>query len=168
MKRLIIRWSSLVLAILTAVMIYAFSADTGAESGQMSGEITEKVLNTVGITEQNTPPQEYAVIKENTHFSIRKLAHFSEYFLLGFFLCVFFCTFSMKRWAAALFALAISVLYATLDEWHQSFVPDRGPGVGDVLVDSAGALFGVLIVMLGAYVLMKRGRGMQKRTDKKD
>jgi hypothetical protein len=38
--------------------------------------------------------------------------------------------------AALLFCLA----YAVSDEWHQSFVPRRGPSAVDVLIDGLGAL----------------------------
>ncbi len=151
MKKLIVRYISLGLSILTAVMIFSFSADTGAESGKMSEEITEKVLSSVGINRENTPPKEYLEVKEKTHISIRKLAHFAEYCSLGFFLCVFFLTYSWSRLIAVLSSFGISVVYAILDEWHQSFVPQRGPGAVDVLIDSAGALFGAAVALLALY-----------------
>ena len=56
MKIYIIRAISLFLAILTAGMIFSFSADTGEESGSLSEEITEKVLDTVGVDKETMPP----------------------------------------------------------------------------------------------------------------
>lgn len=37
-------------------------------------------------------------------------------------------------------ALLFCLAYAASDEWHQSFVPGRGPSVRDVLIDGIGAL----------------------------
>ncbi len=44
------------------------------------------------------------------------------------------------------YALLITVLYGALDEFHQSFVPNRVPSIGDWLVDLAGAISGLLIL----------------------
>ncbi len=40
-------------------------------------------------------------------------------------------------------AVLLAVLYALSDEVHQVFVPGRGPGAGDVLIDTVGATLGV-------------------------
>ena len=160
MKIYIIRVISLFLSVLTAAMIFSFSADTAKESSQISSEITDKVLSSVGIDKETTPPAEYEKTKSKTEFSIRKLAHFAEYCLLGFFLCIFFRTFDRVFWLTLLFSLGVAVPYAALDEWHQSFVPGRGPGVKDVLIDSAGALVGAVVArfawFLGVRVFEKR------------
>ena len=50
------------------------------------------------------------------------------------------------RWSAL--AVASAALAAALDEFHQSFVPTRGSSVRDVLLDTAGAIFLQLILMV--------------------
>ena len=45
---------------------------------------------------------------------------------------------------AILLALALAALYAASDEIHQTFVPSRQGSVWDVLLDTAGAAFGLL------------------------
>ena len=45
-------------------------------------------------------------------------------------------------------AFIISILYAISDEFHQYFVPERAAELKDVLVDSAGALSGIIIIFL--------------------
>ncbi len=160
MKIYLIRAVSFVLAILTAVMIYSFSADTAEESSELSSNITDKVLSTVGIDKETMPPAEYEEVKTKTEFSIRKLAHFSEYALLGACVFVFFFTFGKRKWLTILLTLAVCMPYAAFDEWHQAFVPGRGPGIRDVLIDSAGALFGAVVVIavvqLGFYLYKKK------------
>ena len=42
-------------------------------------------------------------------------------------------------------SLVLTVLYASSDEWHQSFVPGRHPQLTDVLIDVCGATTGLSI-----------------------
>ena len=81
------------------------------------------------------------------HFAIRKLAHITEF---GLFSITVFHGIRAGRsgwsfkWALA--TLAIAVAYASLDEWHQSFVPLREPRVRDVAIDAFGALLAQALV----------------------
>jgi VanZ like protein len=67
---------------------------------------------------------------------LRKLAHVTEYAVLGFLLA---------RVVATAPAFALGVLYAVTDELHQSFVSGRHGAPRDVLIDSFGVLIGVLV-----------------------
>ena len=53
-------------------------------------------------------------------------------------------------------ALLAATVYAASDEIHQAFVPGRGSAVTDVLLDSAGALCGILIVCLIVRAVCQR------------
>ena|SRR5438874_9619225 len=75
----------------------------------------------------------------------RKIAHFSEYALLSFLWWRALRTVVAPR-LALLLAVAISVLYACTDEYHQTFVHGRHGRPLDVLIDSAGAAAAVLAV----------------------
>ena len=57
---------------------------------------------------------------------------------------------------AALIALPFSVLYAASDEVHQLFVDGRAGSAVDVLIDSGGALFGILLAVLAFLIFKKR------------
>lgn len=46
---------------------------------------------------------------------------------------------------AHLLVLALGLLYALSDEWHQSFVPMRTPSVADLAADALGILLGYLV-----------------------
>ncbi|MFC5985334.1 VanZ family protein [Marinicrinis lubricantis] len=49
----------------------------------------------------------------------------------------------MKR-TAYMYAWLISLAWALLDEWHQSFVPERTASFADVCLDSSGAALGII------------------------
>jgi VanZ family protein len=45
----------------------------------------------------------------------------------------------------AIAAVAIVVVYAATDEWHQSFVPGRSAALDDLATDSVGAMLGTVL-----------------------
>jgi VanZ family protein len=71
----------------------------------------------------------------------KKSAHFAVYAVLAVLL---WRALPAGHWAWRL-AWVLAVLYASSDEWHQSFVPNRHPQVTDVLIDACGAATGLLI-----------------------
>jgi VanZ family protein len=81
-------------------------------------------------------------------FILRKIAHMVEYAVLTFLLVR-----AMNRtWPETarrhvmLWGGALSILYAMSDEFHQSFVPGRGPSFHDVLIDGIGVALLLLFV----------------------
>ena len=46
------------------------------------------------------------------------------------------------------FAGLFCVGYASLDEFHQSFVHGRGPSPKDVMIDSSGAITGIILTRI--------------------
>ena len=84
------------------------------------------------------------------HGLTRKAAHLTEYAVLG--ALWFHALTRAGAWrpsAAAGLALALSVACAVVDEAHQTFVPSRTGSVGDVLIDTLGALTAVVVASLG-------------------
>jgi VanZ family protein len=79
-------------------------------------------------------------------FVIRKLAHWSEYFILAVLLMRALNArsggFIAKR--HMLWSVIWAVIYAVIDEWHQSFVLSRQARVADVIIDAFGAVCGTL------------------------
>lgn len=78
---------------------------------------------------------------------MRKSAHFIAYLILGFLV-----SHAMKNEASAATALKrrgasllLCVVYAISDEFHQVFVPGRGPLLKDVLIDGSGAALGIML-----------------------
>jgi VanZ family protein len=88
------------------------------------------------------------------HFLTRKAAHFTEYAVLAFLARRAFITsssaFIQRCWFQL--ALLLVVVYALLDEFHQSFVPSRTPSIYDSAIDVAG---GITVLLL--FKLFRKG-----------
>jgi len=87
---------------------------------------------------------------EQLHFVIRKTAHFTVYGILG---CLAFLAWratlpAPRRWTWGWTGLAMTVVFAaaSLDEFHQTFVPSRTGTSRDVLLDLVGALFFQIVI----------------------
>ena len=82
----------------------------------------------------------------NYHFYIRKLAHVTEYAILGFLAVRAFFQWSSPprfKFAFAL-SLLVVVMVAAADEFNQSFNSLRTSSAGDVLLDCIGGLFAIV------------------------
>jgi VanZ family protein len=81
-----------------------------------------------------------------THLLVRKAAHFTEYAIMGWLAARAFAGSSRKflrqRWLLS--GLLLIVLYALLDEYHQSFVPSRTGSLYDSGIDIAGGMIGLI------------------------
>ncbi len=77
-------------------------------------------------------------------FFIRKGAHFSVFFLLGFFTIGVLRSFYTKGKSSMFLSLLFVFLYACLDEYHQKLTGGRTPLWEDVMIDSVGGLCGIL------------------------
>jgi VanZ family protein len=94
------------------------------------------------------------------HHMIRKCAHFTEYFIFSLLVLRGFraAEKGMRlRWA--LLTVLIVAGYASLDEFHQSFVPGRTPAVTDVLIDTIGGA----TAQFAAWLWMRLGKSREKR-----
>ena len=89
-------------------------------------------------------------------FFIRKGAHFGTYFLLGGLTALGFARYWSKLGHVAFVSWALATLYAETDELHQMFTGDRTPLIQDVILDSCGALLGVMWAVLFLSRLQKR------------
>lgn len=77
-------------------------------------------------------------------FLIRKGAHLASFGLLA--AAIFFVLPKFRLRYVAAFAL--TVLAASLDEFHQMLTGGRTPYVGDVILDGTGALIALLLIAL--------------------
>ena len=134
-------------AVLWAGLIFFFSSDTfaGENTGRLLGPLLRYLL----------PHLSDGTI-EWINLALRKLGHFSEYFVLAVLLGHALREEPARRRAAIV--LALTALYAVSDELHQMFVPSRTASLGDIAIDVVGGVCGILWAHLRRRKSTKRGK----------
>jgi len=122
-------------------MSVIFWMSSEAFSSQNTGSVLEPILRLL-------VPQISPQGVDLTHALVRKAGHITEYFILSLLL---FRAFRGKspsswNWRWSFSALIIVVLWAGLDEFHQSFVPARSASAVDVGIDTAGGSLAQLVI----------------------
>jgi len=87
---------------------------------------------------------------------VRKGAHLVEYAVLTALLFRAFQRGRSDFWRTATLTLVAAIIYASLDEFHQTFVPSRTGMPWDVMVDSAGAIAALLLIRICVRRLDRR------------
>ena len=87
---------------------------------------------------------------EVIHLTIRKLGHWSEYFIFAILVhrALRYRPGSYSKLLHNAFTAIIIFVYAISDELHQAFVPSRTASVADVLLDSFGGVCALLWLSL--------------------
>ena len=116
-----------------------------ASTGNFSAGNTSRIIGPLVLwLFPDTSPETMLVI----HGVTRKIAHLAEYALLGILAARAFRGSPRealrRQWF--LVSLALVVVYALVDEYHQSFVPSRTGTIYDSLIDIAGGFAALVIV----------------------
>lgn len=138
-----IKWA---LVIAWAIVIFMFSCQRGEVSNN-NNQFVVLILQYIGID-----------INTNIgNLIIRKLAHFTEFFILYYLLYNAMIS-NVSRKKNLIMSLIFTFLYACSDEIHQSFTPGRGPAFRDVLIDTGGGL----LCMIMKLILKKSNKSTRK------
>lgn len=115
------------------------------QNGEQSKELSNGILSHILSLLKGVPIEQitYEELKKYANL-IRKLAHFTVFFILGVFSCWSTWILLGKHYVSISFVFC--VLYACFDEIHQFFSDGRGPALKDVIIDSIGALIGISLV----------------------
>lgn len=150
---------SCVLTLGIMALIFWFSSQNSAESADVSKGFSMWILNMLPFFSHMSYDAKLE-LAQSMDFFIRKTAHFSIYAALGMSSAAAMHSISGKAIRKILiFSVLLCMLYAVSDEIHQEFVSGRAGRAGDVLIDTAGAFTGVLLLMFAAYII----RRLQKK-----
>ncbi|MBO5502163.1 MAG: VanZ family protein [Clostridia bacterium] len=133
-------------------LIFFFSAQSGEESADTSGKVVEWLIAILIKGYHMLAAAQQQEIFDTASLIVRKLAHFSEFALLGFLVRLLMQSYQVKAGASR--AWVATSLYAVTDELHQLFSDARGASVVDVGIDSLGAAAGVGIACLLLWLIL--------------
>lgn len=141
------------------ILIFWFSHQPADTSSELSGGLCVELVTAVNENfHLGYPPETVLSIAGKIEYPVRKAAHMSEYAVLGWLAFAFFrgfCSIARKNY---LCSMALVVIYAATDEMHQLFVAGRAGRISDVLIDSAGAVLGLLLLFAAERLVHRRKR----------
>ncbi len=144
MKKIIIRIILLILLFGTFFIIFGFSNQNGEESSGISRKVTVMITDKILKLSNDKKMQ----IFDRMESIIRKIAHFSIYTIVGMLLMGFFSTYQIEEMGRIYISIVIGIIYATSDEIHQAFIPNRSAQLTDVMIDTMGVLLGICLILL--------------------
>jgi VanZ family protein len=119
-----------------ASLIFFFSTDhfSSANTAQLFGFLSSWLF-------PELPTEDIGPV----HGLVRKLGHWTEYFVLAVLLLRALHKETGKKWELrhAVLTLLFIFVYALSDELHQVFVPSRTASFGDVMIDVLGGICGI-------------------------
>lgn len=123
---------SLILLILWMIVIFTMSSFNANDSGKQSGIIVNFISNIFNISNVRL-----------LSLIVRKLAHFTEYFILG----VLSINYFIKYKKNINYSYLLCIFSAITDEVHQLFVFGRSCQLMDIFIDSVGAIIGIIFTI---------------------
>lgn len=141
------------LLLILYLFIFGFSAQDAEQSGSISKMLTEKCVEFFNSLTGGHWSRDF-MESLTTYFEhpVRKLAHFAEYACMGVLLYIIWSQWVSVRKLLCLLILSWVFVSAALDELHQWFVPGRYASVADVLLDTCGGAFGMLLMILAGRI----------------
>lgn len=168
----IFKLMSILLVFIWMIIIYVFSAMPSSESnGKSKALIRNAIEKTVIFNEVNLnsdtisenrslKEKQTESIVEKLNKPLRKCAHAIEYFILAILIYNCLKSYKLNKYKCFILPIAISFLYACIDEWHQLYVIGRRSQFMDVIIDMLGATLGVLLI---TYIIKLINKGKVKK-----
>lgn len=155
----------LFLTLIWVGVIFSFSLQPASTSSEVSTGFGRWLVGTFlpGFVDRlETMPKERL---EFLHFLLRKCGHFSEYFILGILSGM--TVLQMKLPYRKAVSIGFCILAASVDETIQLFVSGRSGQVSDVILDSVGAIMGIVAVRMVCGILERRKISKEVEINKK-
>ena len=140
------------------VLIFGFSSQNSDVSGAQSSGITKELLEDIGRLVPSLKAQWNPSTFELIETIVRKLAHCTEYALLGISLNYHLHVCGNDKRRRILKSIFWGVFYAATDEFHQLFVSGRSGQFSDVCIDGIGVLLGSMIFLVSLNLKNRIGQ----------
>lgn len=140
-------------ALFMMYIIFSFSAEPGNQSASTSYQVSKVIILAYNkILAKGYPNEVLNDLILQIHPIVRKTAHFSEYFVLAITVALPLYVYKIRGIFLFLTGGIFCVLFAFLDEYHQSFVTGRVSSLKDVGIDSLGVFCGILFAQIFCYI----------------
>lgn len=127
------------------VIIFNFSHQSADESIKLSDKfINNTIINVYEVFNGEASIEKQEELISKYSYPIRKMAHFTIYFILGILVFMFLNQYIENK-TIIIYSLLICFIYACTDEFHQYFIVGRYCSFMDVLIDSTGSLMAILL-----------------------
>ncbi len=138
----------LVLVLIWMVVIFCLSNQPASISSNLSnGLINDTIVKIYEIFNGKIDMIKREEILSKYSYPVRKLAHFTEYFILGFLVLIFLMDY-INEPRIIVYCVLICFIYACTDEFHQYFVVGRNCSFLDVIIDTIGSLISSVLFSL--------------------
>ena len=137
------------------------SSKSNGKSADMLSIIIADTLdltNEYGITDLHPNDSKIERASKIMNTPMRKVMHASVYLVLAFFMMTLTNIISNHKyyWLTLLISLVLCVFFAITDEYHQTFVSGRSGQILDIVIDSIGAMIG-LVFYTTYHIVYKQG-----------
>ena len=157
---------------LNLTLIWGNSLLDGPASSKISQWAAEQITTVIPNTQQTpqkpvqTPeqsqtqpqtqkPAQKEKIDYEFHLAVRKVGHLLEYCSLGFLLSWLIRMLFKKNWQYFALPLLCGIAVASVDEFIQSFIPERDGRIMDVGIDTLGVVLGIVLITFIIFVKNK-------------
>ena len=142
--------------VLWMALIFSFSNQKDVDSSKISDSFIDRtVVKIYKIFNENITIEKENEIIEKYTYPIRKLAHYTLYFILGILSFLVVKDYSINK-KLIIYSLLICFLYACSDEFHQLFIIGRSARVLDVIIDTFGSFCSISIFYIFNKEISKR------------
>lgn len=129
------------------IIIFIFSNQNGEKSQKTSDGLIKNVVQAVyQISNQELTQEKEEEFIESTSLIVRKMAHFTVYFILGIISYFTLKSYQIKN--IVFYSILICTLYACSDEIHQLFSIGRSGKILDVCIDTTGSILAICITSI--------------------
>lgn len=143
----------LISAIIWAAIIFAFSSRTGVESNETSSSLASALSGALVPGFSTWAPSAQVEWLDGINGLVRKLAHFIEFGLLGILTYLAVLKLSGRKsrkkpatkFGIGMISFYICIAIAAVDEMLQLSSVGRTSMAGDILIDCAGAVLGIVL-----------------------
>lgn len=142
------------LAVAVAVAIFVLTEQPPDVTSSESDFVNRLLADLFGDTPLYDPQTELWL-----GIGIRHWAHAAEFWLLGMFVSLAaYCALRPRLLAPGVLSLIVCAACSLIDQCHKLFVPGRHFDCFDLVMDALGYCVAILMVLLVAKLLERRGR----------